>query len=342
MKLFSPRTFFLVASALSAASSHAQSTVTIYGVVDEYLQAGHSSVGTTTKLESGGESGSRIGFKGQEELGGGLKAVFTLESGLAADTGTITQGGVMWGRQAFVGLSSTTLGALTLGRQYNLNYVEIDAGDPFGTGLGGLYASGIMSVVGGARVNNSVTYAAPVFGGVQATLFGALGEGTTGKQYAGDLRYSAGPLTLGANYVRKDAFGAQTDASSALVSAAYDFGPVKLVGQVQQVKNLTQVLNRNDDRLEYFLGAQMPFGPHRLSAMIGSGKTKDVANTRATQLSVGYQYAMSKRTDLYAIASDIKNDSAANYTTSGATGVGPTNVAGHDVRSVSFGIRHRF
>jgi len=346
MKYSTPKKIIFAAGTLcAAASSYAQSTtsVTLYGLIDEYVSVGRSSVGTTTKLESGGESGSRLGFRGSEDLGGGTRALFTLESGIAADTGTTTQNGVMWGRQSFVGLGNSSYGTLTLGRQNNLNYAAIDSNTAFGTGLGGIYASGIMTAVGGARVDNSVVYQSPVFGGVQATVLGGLGEGTTGRTAAADLKYSAGPLVVSGTYVHKNAFGAtQTAASSGLVTASYDLGVVKLLGQVQEVKNATQALATNDDRLEYALGAQLPMGPHAVTAMIGSGKTKDVANSRGTEFSVGYQYTLSKRTDLYAIASNIRNDSNANYTTNGATGAGPVNAAGHNVQSVALGIRHRF
>ena len=107
-------------------------------------------------------------------------------------------------------------------------------------------------------------------------------------------------------------------------------------------KNATQAVNVNDDRQEYFVGASMPFGPHSLSAMVGSSKTKNVANSRASEFSLGYQYAMSKRTDLYLIGSLINNGSATAYTTSGGTGLGPKTTAGQDVRAVQVGIRHRF
>jgi predicted porin len=346
MTILKARTLLAAAGAVVAAASfaplaHAQTQVTVYGVLDEYIQVGKGA-GTTTKVESGGQSGSRLGFKGQEELGGGLKSIFLMEHGVAADTGGVTQGGVFWGRQIYVGLASTQFGSVTLGRQYNLVFTAVDFSDPFSTGLGSLYSSGIISGVGGSRLNNSAIYQSPNIGPVVITLQGALGEGTTGKQYGADIKYVGGPLTLGGTYTKKDSFGAQTDASSGLLSATYDFGFLKLMGEVQEVKNLTQALNVNDDRTEYALGAQIPFGPHLVSLVAGQGKFKDVANSKATEVSLGYQYTLSKRTNLYVVASNIKNGNGTALTANGATGSGPVTVNGQDVRAAQFGIRHRF
>src|SRR5205814_4100305 len=103
--------------------AHAQSSntnITLYGIVDAYVQAAHGAA-TLTRLQSGGLSGSRFGLRGTEDLGGGLRALFTIESGINLDDGTNGQN-AFWGRQAYVGLGSSTLGTLTLGRQYGSIY----------------------------------------------------------------------------------------------------------------------------------------------------------------------------------------------------------------------------
>src|ERR1700761_3316726 len=113
-------TIALMTLPLVASSAYAQSLVTLYGFVDEGLvyvnnQSGHANVETIT----GQTSGSRWGLRGSEDLGGGLKAVFTRENGFDASNGKLLQGNREFGRQAFVGLSSDRWGALTLGRQYD-------------------------------------------------------------------------------------------------------------------------------------------------------------------------------------------------------------------------------
>ena len=128
--------------AFSGFQARAQSNVSIYGIVDasaQYLDG----VSRTARLQSGGLSGSRLGFRGVEDLGDGFKAIFTLEMGLNLDTGTSAQGGLAFGRQAFVGLSDSW-GELTLGRQYGSLYRLAQNFNPFGTGMSGpsLYTLG--------------------------------------------------------------------------------------------------------------------------------------------------------------------------------------------------------
>ena len=109
----------------------AQTSVTIYGVVDAGITREDNGVTTTNRLDSGNQSGSRLGFKGNEDLGGGLSAQFLLEQGFNVDTGTLGQGGRMFGRQAYIGLTGN-FGQLRLGRQKTVMYDALLAIDPFG------------------------------------------------------------------------------------------------------------------------------------------------------------------------------------------------------------------
>lgn len=119
----------------------AQSSLSISGLLDLGLVHGSGGVaGSVTKVTSGIANGSRIAFRGREDLGDGLSAVFLLESGFQADTGALGQGGLLFGRQAYVGLSSQRWGALTLGRQYSPSYAAMaQVGDPFNAGLAGVF-----------------------------------------------------------------------------------------------------------------------------------------------------------------------------------------------------------
>ncbi|WP_194722578.1 porin, partial [Noviherbaspirillum malthae] len=119
-----------------AGASFAQTNVTVYGVADAGLARIDNGRVNTTALQSGQQSGSRIGFRGTEDLGGGLSAIFTLENGFNIDDGTLGQGGRLFGRQAFVGLQGG-FGAVKLGRQYNPIRTAVENIDPFGLGLAG-------------------------------------------------------------------------------------------------------------------------------------------------------------------------------------------------------------
>lgn len=328
-------------AAIAAAPVLAQSNVTIYGVVDAYLQYGKGT-GSHTTLESGGLSGSRLGFKGTEDLGGGLKALFQIEHGLMLDTGIASGGSTFWNRQAWVGLSNE-FGTVSLGRQYVPHFFAVDAADPFSTGAGSAVSSGIVSLLT-VRAINSAAYASPKFGPFTFSFVGALGEGSTGKLYNFDGRYVAGALEVGASLIRKENYGATEteDATIGLVSAAYDFKSVKVMGGFQVVKNPTQLAATDDDRREFFGGVQVPLGAGVLAAGAAQGKTRGVSGTKATQYSVGYDHFLSKRTDLYVVGSLIQNGDSTDHTAHTATGAGPATTAGQDVQSVAFGIRHRF
>ena len=158
-----------------SASALAQSNVTIYGIVDAGLvRESGGPTGSVTNLSSGVASGSRIGFKGKEDLGGGLAAVFQIENGFNVDTGAAGQSGVLFGRQAFVGLSGK-FGAATLGRQYTPYYKTLrDIGDPFGAvslagRAGNLFATN-------TRTDNLVEYLSTSSAAMRADRVGGAGE----------------------------------------------------------------------------------------------------------------------------------------------------------------------
>jgi predicted porin len=329
----------------SATSAFAQSNVTIYGVADVFAQYGKGNR-SQVSLESGGLSGSRLGFKGTEDLGDGLKAIFQLESGVAFDTGTNTQGGRFWGRQAYVGLSSGW-GSLTAGRQYVPQFLTMDATDPFGTGAGSAANSGIVSFPA-VRADNSVAYGFPKLGDFSGSLLAAAGETNTGSQrngnlYSADLHYAPGKLDLGLGLARMNrATDAGVASTYVLLTVCYDFDFLKATLGAQTVKNVTGAANTSDDRREYYGGVQVPVGAGSFSAAVYTGKVRDVDGTRATQYSIGYDYFLSKRTDLYVVGTAIKNGSLTAFTTDAATGAGPTVSAGVDAKALQFGIRHRF
>jgi predicted porin len=267
-----------------------------------------------------------------------MKALFQLETGMAVDTGTTTQGGVFWGRQALVGLSGRP-GTLTLGRQYTPQFIALDNDDPFGTGAGSAISSGIVSLLA-VRANNSVVYESPKLGDFSFSLLGAAGEGVGPKLYSGAGRFTHGPATVGLAFTQLDT---AAKASTLSLSGGYDFGVVNVTGGVQRVKNLTGALNTEDDRSEFWGGVLVPVGGQGVVSFgYGSGKTKNVAGTHASQWSGGYTYNLSKRTSLYGIYTMLNNDTNTAFSTDTATGAGPAVSAGHDVRALQVGMRHRF
>jgi len=336
----------LVAIAACAAPSLAlaQSSVTVYGVADLYLQYGHGGAGTSTAIQTGGVSGSRLGFKGTEDLGSGLSTQFQLEMGINADTGSLGQGGLAWGRQAWVGLNQAGLGSVSLGRQNIPQYVILDTFDPYGTGAGSAASSGIVSTT--SRANNSLVFKSVSYAGLSASAMISMGE-TTGSNTAGNIyglgaQYSAGAFAAGLALSQFKAVDAtKVDADYALLTGSYDFGSFKLTGGVQRVNNLGGA--SAVDRTEALVGVWVPVTTQdTVSAGFGTGKTSGLAGSKASQFTLGLTHTLSARTSLYAIGTTIHNGALTQYTADAASGSGPATTLGKNVSALQLGIRHAF
>ncbi len=346
-----------VLGALTGTAS-AQSTVTIYGIVDAGLVAESGGTASVRKLTSGVESGSRLGFKGTEDLGGGLSALFVLENGFNVDDGSLGQGGALFGRQAFVGLRGG-FGTVMLGRQYTPEYLALAFVDPFGTGLAGA-ASNLMPSSGNAvaRMNNTIKYASPVMSGFSGELaygFGEVaGDSSAGRQWGLSVGYAGGPLAvrLGYHNINNDTAASKgnPDGKNTLLAGTYDFGVAKAHLAYGQNKgpNSSRLRNNNNpfgyavaptastDSRDLLLGVTVPFGPHTVLASYVRKDDKTANNQDANQWAIGYRYALSKRTDVYTAYSRIQNKNGAGYT------VGSAIEGGSGDKAFNLGIRHTF
>ncbi|MBN6738910.1 porin [Burkholderia multivorans] len=201
---------FLAVSSVFLGAAHAQSSVTLYGIVDEGLTFNSNAKGLHQyALTSGNASGSRWGMKGSEDLGGGTKAIFTLEGGFNTSTGALGQNGDLFGRQVFVGLTSNTFGTLTLGRQYESAYDFVGGfsagGDWAAAGAGyGAHPGDLDNLDGTYRINNTVKYLSPTFNGLSFggvySLGGVAGNVTRNQIYSFGVGYKNGGVALGAGY----------------------------------------------------------------------------------------------------------------------------------------------
>ncbi|PXW26372.1 porin [Paraburkholderia caballeronis] len=190
-----------------AGVAHAQSNVTLYGVVDEGLTFNTNSHGARQySLVSGEIQASRWGLKGTEDLGGGMKAIFVLENGMDLSSGKLGQGGLMFGRQAFVGLS-TPYGMVTLGRQYDsvVDYVGLfEIGDQWG-GFYTAHPGDLDNINNSNRVNNAIKYTSNNYGGF--TFGGVYSPGGVAGHFSQNQIWSLGgsyyngPLGLGVGYL---------------------------------------------------------------------------------------------------------------------------------------------
>jgi predicted porin len=197
----------LAALGAFAGVAHAQSSVTLYGIIDEGFNINTNSGGKHLyNLSSGVMQGSRFGLRGTEDLGGGLKAIFVLENGFDVNNGKLGQGGLMFGRQAYVGLSSQ-FGTVTLGRQYDsvVDYVgPLEAGDQWG-GYIAAHPGDIDNFNNAYRTNNTVKYTSVDYGGLKFggtySFGGIAGNFTSNQIWSLGAGYNNGPLVLGVGYL---------------------------------------------------------------------------------------------------------------------------------------------
>lgn len=233
----------LAVLAAISASSYAQSSVTLFGVVDATVQIGRGSAGNKNALGSGGNSSSRLGFRGTEDLGGGLKAGFWLEAGMNNDDGTMksnnfggstannqfgkdsgTSGGLQFSRRATVSLLGDSWGEIRLGRDFSTQYLNTTSYDPFGdNGVGATMLDNATVGLGGpptVRVGNSISYITPNFSGFYGQLQAYRGENATetatagksdGNGYGVRLGYLNGPIDVGLSYSTTDYRSSNTD-----------------------------------------------------------------------------------------------------------------------------------
>ena len=320
---------------LGTSAVFAQSSVTLYGRVNTSVE--RQKVGGTSNTVMQNNS-SRFGFKGTEDLGGGLKAGFQLESGFNSDTGTGSgwthpTTGMTFARQSEVNLSGgfgmIRLGNFTPESYYaTADYVSMHNHDT-GTSLDALYYDPVW--FGGLSTTNKIGYRSPSLGGLTIDASVNLHEQTTGGKNGYDLaaNYNIGALNLGAGY-------SQVDSNRQLgLRALYTFGQFVVGGYYQRNKDDNQLLatgagNRNNFRLA---GAYM-MGASEFHVNVGrAGKWSDIADSSATQWTLGYNYNFSKRTKVYAFYTKVDNKAGATYM---------TGAAGQDFSSLALGVRHNF
>ncbi len=315
-----------------AGAAQAQSNVTLYGIVDAGVQSANSPNGNVGRLQSGLQNGSRWGLRGTEDLGDGLKANFNLESGFTTDTGASAQGGLLFGRRATVGLQGG-FGSVQLGRRDSPLADTLYAVDPNGVGSA-LGFNDILTQAGRGytrRINNQIRYETPDFSGFKAQALYAFGESNTVSGTAKSVNdvvglsasYANGPLYLGYAYQSsKDpavtTLGVTTGTTSNkfnTIAGSYDLSVVKFSGfYLTNKKDVAPLVPVPTDQRIYSLGASVPFGANLIAVQYG--KVKDKVSTLyrptgpadARMWGVNYQYSLSKRTNLYAGYTNIRND----------------------------------
>lgn len=355
----------VVLAASLTGTAFAQSNVTLSGTVDLAVAHGSGSVSNQNQLANGYLAASRLAFKGFEDLGGGLKAGFWLESGFNADTGTgqITNtnnqstgvagnGGLTFNRRSHVSLGGNW-GEIRLGRDFVPQYLNIADFDPFDlSGSGGSQV--LNSAITGptlVRASNSVSYlyghgfnaAAIGYGpggfsgsGFQFHAMYYLGENPSGTAtskdgtgYGARAVYSTGKFTVSGATGRTDYAAGDVRQSNA--GASYDFGMVNVMGMYEWDKK-GAVSARG-----WLAGALVPAGVGKIRVSYSRYGTDAAGNPTAKKWGVGYVYPLSKRTALYAAAAHVSNEGTSASALNGAV-----TAAGKSSNGFDFGIKHSF
>lgn len=327
--------------AAAPALALAQDNVAVFGVLDMYVDHATAGANSATRVQSGGVLGSRLGFRGSEKLGGDTRVVYTLESGMNVDDGTSGQGGVLFGRQAWVGLS-TPAGEVTVGRHYAPYFFTLVT-YALGGGLGWGNASNYFTDTSVLRVNNSVSYVSPSYAGLKLRALFGLGENTTqpgtniGNTQSASLQYDRGPFSANVAYEARRTTALNIDRFYG-VGASWQFSWAKasLLAQARR----DDIGATENNALE--LSMLVPVGPGSLLLDVGKFRNRIVADADATAFSVRYDYSLSKRSTLYVGAAKIRNDARARIGINGNTGLALAVTAGADPRSMVMGMRHTF
>lgn len=345
-----------VAACWIPAVSFAQSSVTLYGVLDNGLVwENGGGQGAATKLGSGVNWANRFGVRGSEDLGHGLSAIFDLEGGFDLNSGQSAQANSTFGRASFVGLKGD-FGTIVGGRYFTPYFVMLySIADPFSTGMAG--DSNNLMATTGYRMNNAVKYTSPNMGGFVGTFaysFGGVpGDFSAGRAYGGTLTYSHGPLNIGVAYHDRSndtaTLHGMDDARNTLLAANYDFRLVKvyLAYGIDKGPNSSSLANANaynspvapipsTDSTSALVGLSIPFGRNRILASYIYKNDKSGNNQNAEQFAIGYTYQLSKRTQLYSAYAYIRNFHGAGYT------VGNSSAGGSGNQAFNLGLVHTF
>ena len=337
----------LAIAGLVSAPAFAQSNVTIYGVADAAVGFGSHGDNDFSGIVNGVLSGSRIGFKGTEDLGNGLKAVFVLEQGFDIGNGTAspavgTDKDSTFSRQALVGLSGS-FGTVSLGRQYAPGYFfGYDATAQASVGpLSILSVNAGMSITPNspARWDNSVAYTGSFSGLTARAIYSMKAVETSANPddddaYGVSLDYANGPLAVGGVYqVLKNNVEDQEEWG---IGGSYNFGVVQVLGSYQAVDGLGFAKGAEGDLWQ--VGVIVPVGAAgKVHLAYGEYDRDDVNNAGAESYSLAYTHALSKRTTAYAAYNNTENESGV-----GNFGVVAGTANGDDSDIFAVGIRHTF
>lgn len=333
----------LAALTAFAGAASAQSSVTLFGIVDAgvaRLSAGGKSV---TGMTNSGYNSSRLGFRGVEDLGGGLKAGFWIEGQLTNDDGNA--GALNFQRRSTVSLMGG-FGEIRLGRDYTPHFWNTTVYDPFGTnGVGQAMTPGMVGTAGNGalavRSNNSISYFTPAMGGFSLQVMKAFGENVSGGVKTNDYLgfragYAAGPVSV------HGAYGKTEGATNAADVKYMNFGGSFNAGVVTATLFYGQEKTGAGLKITAIEpGILVPVGAGTIRASYARHDIKNSANDW-NKIAVGYLHNLSKRTTAYATYARVGNKGTQTKAVANNGLASPGAAAGGNASGFEFGIRHAF
>lgn len=322
-----------------AGSAAAQSSVTVYGVIDANIGWGYGSVSSNKQVGSGGLAGSRLGFRGTEDLGSGLKANFAIEHGFNPQDGSAGSAASFWNRQVYVGLSGDW-GALNVGRQYTPTFLVHATYDAFGPqGVAAqqvLFGSMEVAQPANIRANGAINYQSPAaWGPVGVQLMTTDSTGAVGKYSGVRVGYNGGGVLstdLALGRYTNPAIG---DLRSVTLGARLKFDALKLYGLYDRANS-----GSGPDTHGVQMSVGYALGVTELKASVAesvmqSAAGADIGTTR--RYGLGFVHPLSKRTQLYGSFATLSNSNGAKMAVNG--GVTAPN---QSARGLDLGISHAF
>ncbi|QNB16977.1 porin [Paraburkholderia tropica] len=341
---FAPRAFsaftVCVALATHAGDAHAQSSVTLYGAIDTSIEITNPGAGYVARMDSGAYRGSRIGLRGAEDIGNGVKILFDLENGFGSGDGTYAVANTIFNRQAWIGLG-TPYGTLRMGRQYSPIYIPFKGGlDAFGAGT---IASGLNNL---SKItpyeSNAITYLSPEYHGFSTTIMASLrsasdGDGNGLAGHIETFAYHDGPFRI--SYAHQQTHGSGALRAN-LGGISYVYGPVT---------GFLSFFNGDGGTPRYHNDGVSVSARYAVSARFRASlgytymRDRKGGGDNADQFSAACEYDFSKRVLLYASAGWLRNRGEGEMTLRGVNVTGLTpSWPGATVRGVQFGMIDRF
>jgi predicted porin len=350
------KSLIALAALAAAGVASAQSSVTLFGIVDAAFTHGSGDVSNKNQLTNSGYNSSRLGFRGVEDLGGGMSASFWLEAGLSNDDGrgvptntnNQASGGPIAGLNGGLGLTfnrrstvslSGNFGEIRLGRDYTPQFWNLTIFDPYGTNGIGTTQTLNSSITGvtAVRASNTIGYFLPGnLGGFYGQVQYYMGENNSGTPTKDDgngygvrIGWANGPLNVAAAVSRTTY--AAGDVHQNNIGAQYNFGMATLMGHYSRDKN-GSITGKG-----WLIGGLIPVGPGDVRLAYSRYETDAVGSPESKKWALGYVYNMSKRTALYATYAHVSNSGTAAQALGGAVTTAGGSSSGYDL-----GIRHSF